>query len=495
MNFTETFKKYANVTESENGGQVFKSTRGGALLDFFSAIGGMRDRSSQDIVNMWLAARRDNLELADNLVLYSRDIRNGGLGERNIGRILLTALANLDPVKVGRNLQKIVDVGRWDDLYCLVGTPVEREMWNFINNQLRKDLTGMRNNEPISLLAKWLKSENASSQETKKLARLTQSKLGLPPSVYRKTLSKLRAYIDVVEVKMSSGRWNEINFESVPSLAMSRYINAYGTRCAESFQAYKESLKKGTAKVNAAVLGPTDICHKFLTQFLNVPGGWFKKDFKKLDDVDIAQWNALPNYVEGNQDVVIMADVSGSMTMENGKPMAASVGLATYFAQRNTGAYKNMYMSFSSDPSFITIDDTMDLETCFYTAMHRGGMNTDMDKAFKAIYDVAIEANETPAALCVISDGELDNWVGSERAASIVDKWNDKFIEAGLNPVKVISWNVANRHNTKLAPRSSNISYCSGYSSSTFKYFTSLINLDAHDAMVEILSRPEFQWD
>lgn len=52
-----------------------------------------------------------------------------------------------------------------------------------------------------------------------------------------------------------------------------------------------------------------------------------------------AQWNQLPNYVEEGTNAIVMADVSGSMT---GRPMATSIGLAIYFAERNKGAYHNL---------------------------------------------------------------------------------------------------------------------------------------------------------
>lgn len=65
-----------------------------------------------------------------------------------------------------------------------------------------------------------------------------------------------------------------------------------------------------------------------------------------------AQWKALPDYVEQGTNALIMADVSGSMY---GRPMATSIGLAIYFAERNTGAYHNLFMTFSSNPQIVTL--------------------------------------------------------------------------------------------------------------------------------------------
>lgn len=501
MNFIDAFKRQADMTESEKGGVVFK-TVSNPLLDLYSYIGGMRNRNEDDIVSQWLEARVFDKKLADNLILYTRDFRNTGIGERKIGRILLKELATIDPHKIERNFQTIVDVGRWDDLFVFVGTSVEKKMFSFIEEQLKKDVKGMKNKEPISIMAKWLKSPNTSSKESRRLARKTYQALGLTERTYRKTLSALRKYIGVVETLMSAGKWDEINFEAVPSIAMSRYINTYNKHCQERFAEYKASLVKGEVKVNAKALTPADICKKFINN-----GGyeawtdyyWYDEKPKEvrgiLDGVDMAQWGALPNYVEGNQDVVVLSDISGSMGAPNYEPIAASVGLATYFAQRNKGAYKNLFMAFASEPVFIKIEDNWDIEKCFsYVLGQQVSYSTNMDKAFEAIYKTAIETHETPKALCIISDGEMDSWVQNKASDSIVSKWNNRLIEAGLNPIKVISWNVANRHDTNIAPASDYVSYCSGFSAGSFAHFSTLINKTAEEAMVEILSKPQFQW-
>ena len=255
-NFVNAAKAMSNQTRTENGGLAYSSTNGGALLDLYAKIGGMRKRDASAIISDWKAARQENPTLADNLILYARNIRDCGLGERRIGRILLAELGRIDSEKVIRNLQTIVDTGRWDDLFIFLNGKypvIEAKVWEFIANQLRADAQGAAKNQPISILAKWMPSINTSSQETRKLGRRACRYLGLTERTYRKTLAKLRAHIGVVETKMSAGKWDEIDFESVPSVAMSRYIKTYNKRCQERFAAYKASLEKGEAKVNQSL--------------------------------------------------------------------------------------------------------------------------------------------------------------------------------------------------------------------------------------------------
>lgn len=502
-NFVKNFERMANQTLSENGGIVFSHTGEGALLDLFALIGGMRHQPDNEIISKWKAAYNENPELAANLILYTRDAgRNGGLGERRIGRLLLKELAKIEPEKVKRNFQTIVDIGRWDDLFSLEGTPCEDAMWGFIKGRFIVDITLMKENKPISLLAKWSPSINTSSKESRRLANKFCKIVGISPRTYRKALSKLRAYIDVVERKMSAREWNEIDYETVPSLAMSRYTKAFNIHNPEAFGEYKSKLSKGEAKVNASVITPSEICRKYIINggCRAWNSGWYGGPNTKpvvgiLDEVDKAQWNSLPNYVEGGHDVVIMSDISGSMQSPNYEPIAASVGLATYFAQRNTGAYKNLYMSFAGNPSFIKLEEDWDIEKCFsYVLGSAVSYNTNLDLGFKAIFNVAKESGETPSALVVVSDGEIDSYARSGQLDSIASKWAKKYAEVGLKSPKLISWNVAARNGTVLAPASDNVAYVSGSSAGNFRELGNLINYTAYESMCMILTKPEFSW-
>ena len=135
MNFSDAFKMAATEKMTENGGKAYSST-GSNLLNLFSTVGGLRNVSDATIIDMFKKSRDEDKELADNLVLYSRNIRNNGCGERRVGRILLKELAALDPQKIIRNFQTIVDNGRWDDLFCLFDTSCEDKMMVFYLKQI-----------------------------------------------------------------------------------------------------------------------------------------------------------------------------------------------------------------------------------------------------------------------------------------------------------------------------------------------------------------------
>ena len=478
MSFVNGMDMMASVKSTENGGYSYSNTGGGALLDFFSVVGSMRKRDEKNILDMYHAARAEDKELADKIILYVSNIRDGGLGERRIGRILLKALAFLDRHKVERNFQTFVNNSRFDCLYALEGTPAETAMWQFMKDTLLKDAAAMKAGKPISLAAKWMKSINTSSAESKRLARKFCTVAGISERTYRKTLAALRKYSNVVEVKMSANEWEDINFEAVPSIAMKRYSTAFGKHCPNAFTQYKRELTTGEAKVNAQTLYPYDITYQFMY------------DGNADKDILEAQWKAQKNWFKEDAKIVVAADVSGSMV---GMPMAASVGLAMYAATFNQGPYHGYYLTFTDKPYFYKIDENESLETNIRKVMRNVGYHTEMDKMFEAIYEMAVRENDAPDALVIVSDMEIDRFMRANACDDIITKWVNKFRNAGLECPKMILWNAESRQNTYLA-RSNNpyVAFVSGVSAGTFGNLTELISMSAYEAMVKILSQYEF---
>lgn len=477
MGFLNEFDKATTRKETENGALAYTTTDS-KMLDFFAAIGGMRERDEKDIISLYLAARNEDKELADKVILYSRDIR-GGLGERRIGKILLKTLANIDPQKVIRNFQLFVDMGRFDDLYCLEGTQVEDEMWKFMKETILTDYSKAKEGKPISLAAKWMKSINTSSKESRRLAKKFCSISHMSEKAYRKILSALRSYTNVVETKMSANEWNTINYETVPSVAMKRYTCAFNRRDSERFIDFKTAVTKGEAKINATTLYPYDLIHDLIY------------DGSTDRAIIEAQWKALPNYFKEGRNVVCCADVSGSMY---GMPMAASIGLAMYCAAHNTGDYHGYFLTFTDIPRFFKLDENESLEKNVEKVSEEVGYNTNLDGMLEAVFDMAVKAQESPEALLIISDCEIDRFNYDPRNyEDIVEKWTKKYKENGLVMPKLIFWNVSARQNTFLSKHTNPyVSFVSGCSASTFSNLTQLIDLSAYEAMRAILDKYEF---
>ena len=480
MSFVDRFNAMTNMKTTENGAMAY-SKLDSDVLSFFAVVGGMRKRDETDILEMYHAARKEDKELADKIILYVSNIREGGLGERRIGRILLKALAFLDHHKVERNFQTFVNNSRFDCLYALEGTPAETAMWQFMKDTLLKDAKAMKEGRPISLAEKWMKSINTSSAESKRLARKFCTIAGLSEKTYRKTLAALRKYINVVEVKMSANQWETINFEAVPSLAMKRYSTAFGKHCPNAFTGYKNAVANGEAKINAKTLYPYDITYQFIY------GGESKADKEILE----AQWKALPNYFKEGRNVICCADVSESMI---GMPMAASVGLAMYCAKYNTGAYNGYFLTFTSEPRFFKLDESASIESNIRKVMQNVGYNTNLDGALEEIFRVATMENDAPEALLIVSDNEIDYFISHNPSwEDIVQKWVKMYHEVGLECPKIIFWNCVSRQNTYLARHNNPyVGFVSGVSAGTFANLSQLIDLTPYESMKAILDQYEF---
>ena len=470
---------------SENGAEVYSSTNNGALLDLFGVAGALRGRADDEIEGMFAEAFNEDKDLAMRLLFYVRNVR-GGLGERKTFRQMLKWLCRNHKELAIANLPQVVEFGRFDDLYIYVDTPAEKEMWDFMFSILNEDYERMMNHKPISLLAKWMKSINTSSAESRFLAYRTMKALGFKTEKqYRKVLARMREYLKVTEHQMSLNQWHQIVYEAVPSYAMRNYRNAFLKHDRERWAEYLDSLRKGETKVNASTLYPYDLVEA-------IEGNYCWDPSFHYDPLIEEQWKALPNYVEDGANILVMADVSGSMS---GRPMATSIGLANYFAQRNHGAFEGLYMTFTNEPKFVTVRSYETLQSMCQKAFQDVGYNTNLDRAFERILRTAIDAGagaeDMPRALVVISDMEIDKYYRRPSELDFVDKWCNRFAEAGYEMPQLVFWNVAARQNTYISSAKPGVKFLSGSSASVFRDLVNTLNCaNAFEAMVKTLMNP-----
>ena len=312
MTLVNSLRGRQRYTLTENMALAYNTT-GSPLLDLFGSCGGMRHTPEENIRLMFHKALNEDRQLAARLAFRCRDARDGA-GERRTGRIMLEILAQRETDSMRELLPLIPEYGRWDDLLVLLGTPLHEDVLKLIERQLKEDIENMQKEKPVSLLAKWLPSINASSRKTREDARIILSYLKMSEKEYRHTLSSLRSYLNITEKNLSEKEYGRIVYPEVPSCAMHRYRNAFRSHDEERFDAFLDSVSKGEEKINSSVLYPYDITEKYLYSL------------KRPDSVLEEQWKALPDYVSDGRDILVMADVSGSM---HGRPMATSVGLAT----------------------------------------------------------------------------------------------------------------------------------------------------------------------
>lgn len=488
-NFIETFDKITNITTTENGKLCYNTTNS-KVMDFFAISGAMRNRTEEDILRTFIDAYNEDEMMAIKTLFYTRDIRDG-LGERRTFKVILHYMGNNLPATVAINLSNIARFGRWDDYFCLIDTKCEDLMWDYLYEQWKDDIKNYRKNKPISLLAKWLKSVNTSSKESVKIARATCDAFGISERQYRKTLSKLRKYLKVVEVQMSQQDWENIDYSIVPSKAMNNYRNCFKKHSEEKFNDYLQAVKNGDKKINTGAIYPYEIIEKY--NYYNLLFGYEETKITEDETLEL-QWKNLPNYVTEGNNVLVMADTSGSMIT---RPMDIALSLAIYYAERNRGTFANRFMTFSTTPTLVKLKENSSLLEKL-KSIKTIVSDTNLELAMETILNLAVVSNctqeELPKALIVISDMEI-NYMNNVDFEDIdfANSISKKFEEKGYKMPKIIYWNVDSRQNTFLSQDNNEyISFVSGSSPTVFKYVNYMCEHSAYDVMLEILSNPVY---
>ena len=484
----EAMKDNANIGLTENGA-VKRVTTKSDLLDMFAMGAAMRSRSDEDIILMWRKAFAENPVYALKCLFYIRDIR-GGQGERRFFRLCMKDLATQNTDAALRNLKYIPEYGRYDDLYTFVGTPLEKDAFVFIKNQLMLDMDC----KTPSLLAKWLKSENTSSLESRKLGNLTREYLGMTHKQYRKVLSVLRTRINVLEKLMSESRWSEIEYDKIPSKAGLKYKNAFARRDIErvkaGVQTYEQFAKDETKTVNAKTLYPYEVVSKAI----NLGGRYYRSSMPPMDDTNRLMinkyWDNLADYFNGASfNGIAVVDTSGSMVRSDAAaPINVAISLGLYCAEKAKGPFAGHYISFASRPQLIATEGVDFCDKVYRIYRTNLCDNTNIEATFDLILNLAINNNmkqeDLPANVIIISDMEFDEARGNyswadrynqsrenamQKADTLMETIEKKFNNAGYQLPKLIFWNVDARHNNIPMLDNGRVSFVSGMSPSIFE--------------------------
>lgn len=484
MNFADAMKTESTHTYTENGARALNTTSD-ACLDLFGTIGALRNRDTSEVERLFADAYAEDKLLATKILFYARDIREG-CGERKVFRDLIRYCAKYHSEAIRPNIDLIGVYGRYDDLYELIGTPLEEDMWKSMKAQFEEDIENMNNGKAVSLLGKWIKTPDASSKNTRALGIKTANKLGYSVYDFKRLLRKLRKHIGVIESYMSAGQWDKIEYSAVPSRAMMIYRNAFMRHDEERFTSFTNKALTGETKINSSTLFPYDIVEKVLYRHEN-------------SDVLEAQWKQLPDYVDEDTNAIVMADVSGSMY--SGRPMATSIGLAMYFAERNKGAYHNLFMTFSSHPTVVTLKgETLSQKVRFLENADWGG-STNLKAAFEKILDIAINNHipqeEMVKSIIVVSDMEIDyatsSWGMKKDNWSFYKEMKHLYKKNGYKIPNIVFWNVNSRNDVFHADANrQGVQLCSGQSATTFKQLMKCIGMTPVEMMLSVINSERY---
>ena len=488
-------KQESNKTFTENGAATLKTTQSDCL-DLFATIGAIRRESDEEIIARFMRAFAEGKDIAMKLLFFARDIR-GGLGERKVFRVCLKWLSYNAPETVRKNLSYISEYGRFDDLLVLFDTPVEKDMLDFIREQLCKDVEAMDNGGEVSLLGKWLPSVNASNANTIKAAKKIARFLAMDDKGYRKMLSKLRAYIRIIENNLREKDYT-FDYEKQPSKAMFKYRGAFARNDAERYNNFLNRVSSGETKLNASTLAPYEIVEPCLNEYWSrLP---FMKNLTEEEKKSLnATWEALPDFgSEANALAII--DTSGSMYCD-AKPLPAAVALSLgiYFAEHNTGAFKNHFIEFSREPELIEIKGETFADKLQYICSFNKVADTNIEAVFDLVLSAAVNNNvpqsELPEKLIIISDMEFNACVKNAGTTNF-NNAKAKFEAAGYKLPEVVFWNVASRNRQQpVTKNEQGVALVSGCTPRLFSQVVdgSLAAMTPYEFMLDVLGSERYE--
>ena len=429
-----------------NGMRARKSTAS-ACVDLFFKAGASRGKN---IVPDFTAALVENEEVALRIAQWLRDAR-GGAGERELFRQILTHLENTRPELAQKLLRKVPEIGRWDDIFVFKTDKLKYDAYSMLGDALR---------ERNGLAAKWTPRKGALAAEIRQF-------FGMTPKFYRKSLVEMTK---VVEQDMCAKNWDTINFSHVPSLAHARYKKAF-FRNTQEYAKYVAELVKDPkdrtvqVKINAGAVYPYDVLKGAI--------GVYNKNYNSTELGALqAQWDALENFI-GDANVLPLVDVSGSMTCRAGGVKSTSatscldvaVSLGLYCADKNTGKFKDTFLTFSEKPELLHLKGSI-IDKINQMVTSSWGMNTNLVKAMDKILSVAktgkVSQEEMPEVLLIMSDMQFDHCARfDDSAMKMIAR---KYEEAGYDLPKIVFWNLNAHDNVPVKYDKAGVALVSGFS-------------------------------
>lgn len=440
-------------TEKGNNSDLCYENSGSHLVEFFSKAGSLFVGNKKEKPQSYYGGETTALDLfksawsSDNLIsmkllFWLRDCR-GGAGNRSGFRSCLNWLAKTEPEWVIANINMIPEYGRWDDLLSLYNTPCEQAALSVWSMAIIK-----RN----GLACKW------ADRKDNKLRKFMK----LDPKTYRKILV---FGTKVVEQAMCSNDWSNINYEQVPSVAMSRYAKAFGRHDTTGFNAFKSALEKSEARINASALFPHD-CVRTVTAGDSV--------------IADKQFEWLPNYLSKcDARAIAVTDLSGSMGNHISgmiRRIDVSLGLGLYCSDKidQDNPFYRKFLAFSGEAHMIdwkgmTFSDAVKKIPEKYSFVENTNIYNALMRILKYGTDHGAKETDYPTALLIISDMQFDGRGDHLEGVSSIDLAMAQWKAAGIKVPKIVFWNLAGYAGDQAKANQNGIVLVSGFSPSILK--------------------------
>lgn len=369
---------------------------------------------------------------------------------------------------------------------------------------LKSDLKYLKSNElnKIGLASKWCPSVDSSYDKTSLICEAIARRIfpreeyqGIEEAHYayrirdrlrKQVLVPLHKALELPELSMSAKEWNLLKYNRVASVAMKNYKKLFEEHDSERFTKFLEDVKSGKAKIAAGALLPHEIINQLEDDSGSVVGAEVAElQWARMVD-DLAKKGKLKNSLA-------VCDVSGSMS---GTPMEVCVALGLLVSELNEEPWKGKVITFSENPQLHVVTGSSLREKTEFVRQMDWGMNTDFQKVFDRILEVAVENSLTDdqmiKRLFVFSDMEFDSATGVEvdyrmsleerlntSKQRSKEKWETdyevvqrKYKEKGFKNVpEMVFWNLRDSSATPVVAKQKGVAMVSGFSKNLLTLF------------------------
>lgn len=377
------------------------------------------------------------------ILMNWRDCR-GGKGDHRGFIVAMMHISKKYPEWFVQNYDVIPEYGSYLDLVKLwhyVDDSHAMDIAAFLADVLVKDLQKMKDNQKVSLVAKWIPSEGSKWDKPKEVENylctgnmtltkvlstfMFQDKSHKGRAYLRKTyISPLRKHINLVESKMCAKEFDTIDYQKVPSVAMHKYRKAFSKNDKERFGQYLTAVAEGKAKINASQVYPHDLVRQYMTYNA------------KEDEVIEAQWKVLKENVQKSkafEKSIVVCDVSGSM---EGTPMEVAIALGLL------GLYEDKLITFSENPTLHHVPNGTLFEQVKNVMKMSWGCNTNFERVMDLVLGLsARNATEAIKRIFIFSDMQFDVAMNHDTKThfNIV---RERFAKAGVEMPQIVFWNL-----------------------------------------------------
>ena len=489
---------------------------------------------------------------------HTRDIINGK-GEYNLSYMMVVVWYDFYPELAMFVLKSFVQqntehpYGSWKDIkyfcnYCRSLTtppespysssphPLIQYALSLVNDRLKLDedifnqynsnsSSSNKNNQHISLVAKWIPREKTTRfgwlfQQLAKQYYHTyiQSATSVDQKAkailkakthYRKLISKLNKHLDTVQIKQCANQWSAIDHSSITSITISKQkqsflnVNKDGSQRTThsdritSANNFKEHIRRATAPGGSELKGKRTSMPQFTKDAIELIA---RKEIAKSQDhcsieieMDIlnSQWRNNAVQTEALGPMLAMVDFSGSM---DGEPRNCAFALAARIAEKSILGKR--VLSFSTNPTWHNLE-SCNTFTDVVEQLLQGevGLSANFHKAFDRILEVIVEKQLKPEdvsnmVLAVLSDMQIDEAESGSSSTNtnttttrninqpLYNVIEQKYADAGMRihgkpfkPPHILFWNLRTTNGFPSISTQPNTSMVSGHSPALLNTF------------------------